>query len=349
MRRFSWLAWLFLVLVAWSTPDSSIQWGTGAARVKLANDAAQPAAYTLTMPTSDGSTGDVLQTTNGTGTLTFGKVASSSIVDGTIVNDDVNANAAIDGSKISPLFVATIASLTGVSPTLSLSDTTSSVGISTIIGSLNFSSADPQSASPAGAIQVLGDASDGSSSYMRFNISSGGGVISPVYIDRFRLAISDGLVGTPGLSFQSDGNTGLYRNSADIMGLVAGGVETLQVRSSGIQLPLDFFVRGDTTLGDAAADQTTVSGSIANQRVSIACTTSATVIFTISGLATYLASCVRSGGSSTRGIAWVADDGGTINFSTLAANQVTFTSSGRTLLATCAASVTLTCGLLRLN
>lgn len=41
-------------------------------------------------------------------------VTSANIVDGTIVNADINASAAIDGSKISPIFTGTITTTGGV-------------------------------------------------------------------------------------------------------------------------------------------------------------------------------------------------------------------------------------------
>lgn len=43
-----------------------------------------------------------------------------------------------------------------------------------------------------------------------------------------------GTVATPGISFGSDTNTGLYSKSGDVMGVVAGGTEVATISSSGI-------------------------------------------------------------------------------------------------------------------
>lgn len=47
------------------------------------------------------------------------------------------------------------------------------------------------------------------------------------------LQIALGTVGSPGLSFDGDSNTGVYSSSADIMGLVAAGTEYLRISSAG--------------------------------------------------------------------------------------------------------------------
>jgi hypothetical protein len=54
-------------------------------------------------------------------------------------------------------------------------------------------------------------------------------------------AMPDGLVGTPGLAFASDPNTGIYRVGADTLGIVTGGVKQIDVGANGV-----------TTMGDPA-------------------------------------------------------------------------------------------------
>lgn len=47
------------------------------------------------------------------------------------------------------------------------------------------------------------------------------------------LQVAVGTVGAPGLSFDSDANTGVYSSAADILGLVAAGTEYLRISSAG--------------------------------------------------------------------------------------------------------------------
>lgn len=51
-----------------------------------------------------------------------------------------------------------------------------------------------------------------------------------------QLQLRDGTVSLPGLSFQGDTNTGIYRIGADNFGLSAGGVLTLAVATTGVNL-----------------------------------------------------------------------------------------------------------------
>lgn len=48
-----------------------------------------------------------------------------------------------------------------------------------------------------------------------------------------QVAVSDGTVGAPSVSFAGDVNTGLYRPAADVLGVVTGGVERLRIDASG--------------------------------------------------------------------------------------------------------------------
>lgn len=51
-----------------------------------------------------------------------------------------------------------------------------------------------------------------------------------------RLVIAAGLLATPSLSFAGDPNTGIFAPGADIVALVAGGVEYLRASTSGLQI-----------------------------------------------------------------------------------------------------------------
>lgn len=49
--------------------------------------------------------------------------------------------------------------------------------------------------------------------------------------------ITDGSVGTPALTFDSDENTGVYKAGADQLAFTAGGVNTFQVINNGVYVP----------------------------------------------------------------------------------------------------------------
>lgn len=48
-----------------------------------------------------------------------------------------------------------------------------------------------------------------------------------------QVAVSDGTVAGPSVSFSNDPNTGLYRPAGDVVGVVTGGVERMRVGSDG--------------------------------------------------------------------------------------------------------------------
>jgi hypothetical protein len=60
---------------------------------------------------------------------------------------------------------------------------------------------------------------------------------------------SDGTVGSPGLQFSSDTNTGIRRIGADNMGIVAGGADKVDIDTTGIEAK----VRIETIAGSAAS------------------------------------------------------------------------------------------------
>lgn len=77
------------------------------------------------------------------------------------------------------------------------------------------------------------------------------------------LLVEDGAVGTPGLAFADDTNTGLYSSAADTINLSAGGVERAEFGTGAIVFnedgaSMDFRVEGDTNANlffvDGSAD-----------------------------------------------------------------------------------------------
>jgi len=77
------------------------------------------------VPTATALTGDVTVSSSGVTAIGSGKVTSTMILDGTIVNADVNASAAIAGTKISPDFGSQNTTTTGTSTAASFIPTSS--------------------------------------------------------------------------------------------------------------------------------------------------------------------------------------------------------------------------------
>lgn len=74
------------------------------------------------------------------------------------------------------------------------------------------------------------------------------------------LLVALGTVGAPGFAFSGDTNTGVYSSGADIMGLVAAGVEYLRVSSSGVDLMGTGAVK--VPVGTTAQQPTPAAGMI---------------------------------------------------------------------------------------
>lgn len=72
-----------------------------------------------------------------------------------------------------------------------------------------------------------------------------------------------GVVGSPGMYFDGDNDTGIYRPAANTLGIVAGGTEYVRVTSSGMYIGGDFTNARQTvglTLDQGAADNGILSG-----------------------------------------------------------------------------------------
>jgi hypothetical protein len=136
-------------------------------------------------------------------------VTSTMIKDGTIVNADVNASAAIAGTKISPDFGSQNLVTTGTATAASLNPTGSSVPTNGVYL--------PAANSVAISTNGTGRLTVGTTA-----VSSTLAVDHPL-----------GAVGTPSITFTGDLNTGFWSPTADTLAASTNGAERLRITSTG--------------------------------------------------------------------------------------------------------------------
>lgn len=161
-------------------------------------------------------------TSNGT-IPTYTQVTSAMIADGTIVNADINASAAIDGSKI----VAASASVPGVVTT----GTQTIAGAKTFSGVLTASSGTTATSPTTGALVVTGGAGVSGTLFAGSGLVTAAGVIE-VGLGRS----SDGVafVDLTSATGETDFNARIIKNSGanGILGIYQKGTGTVEIRNA---------------------------------------------------------------------------------------------------------------------
>ncbi|WP_158975766.1 hypothetical protein [Cellulophaga sp. L1A9] len=213
----------------------------------LENDATTNALDVLV----DGTTIEI-DATNGLQVVT-NSIGTSKIEDNSIVDADVNTGAAIDGSKINPIFTDDVST----SGTLTTTGT-ATIGANTISNTLGGSGQilttdgaglatweDPATSIPMGTAGSI-FFSDGASGLLennaelfwdstnnRFGIGTNTGLLNKLTVDgsirTSGLTNSDGTPGQPSYRFTGDADTGMYSNAADQLAFGTGGTEALRI------------------------------------------------------------------------------------------------------------------------
>ena len=168
---------------------------------------------TITLPDTTGT----IVTTGDTGTVT-----STMILDGTIVDGDINASAAIVDTKLAT--ISTAGKVSNSATTATSSNTASAIVARD--GSGNFT---------AGTITaaLTGAASS--------NVLKAGDTMTGV------LAVTAGTAALPGLAVSGDTNTGIYSPGADQLAVATNGTQRLTVDSGGITSANGGVFKGDIT------------------------------------------------------------------------------------------------------
>ncbi|MDO6492820.1 MULTISPECIES: beta strand repeat-containing protein [unclassified Cellulophaga] len=192
--------------------------------------------------------GDATLANTGALTIEDNAITSVKILDNEIVNSDVNAAAAIDGSKITPVFtsnVSTTGTVTIGAYTLLNTDGTTGQVLTTD-GSGTATWKNPTTGIPTGTAGSIffsdgaGNLTENNTELFWDNTNNrlGIGTSSPTStlqitgeVRSTSFASSQGTANTPAYSFYTgdDTNTGMYRPAADEIGFSVGGTQAVKI------------------------------------------------------------------------------------------------------------------------
>ncbi|WP_182245969.1 hypothetical protein, partial [Cellulophaga baltica] len=178
-------------------------------------------------------------------------VSSNKILDGTIVNADVNPLAAIDGSKINPVFtddVSTTGTLTtagtatiGANTITNVDGTAGQILTTDGAGVATWEDAAVNNLSSSNLVQTASeDRTYDLNGSDLFFIGTGSVAIGPDAPGTNKLRVdgttrtsglnnSPGTTGQPSYRFTDDSDTGMYRDAADQLAFTTGGTEALRI------------------------------------------------------------------------------------------------------------------------
>jgi hypothetical protein len=97
----------------------------------------------------------------------------------------------------------------------------------------------------------------------RVQISSAGLAVNAAISTTGVFNVSDGSVGSPSITFSADNNTGFYRVGNDSVGITAGGVKKVEVKSTGVTVNTGLTVTTSLTVTNGlSANTLTLTGAI---------------------------------------------------------------------------------------
>jgi len=219
--------------------------------ITLGGDATLANDGTLTIADDAITTVKIANNTVTSAKIIDAAVSSNKILDGTIVNADVNAGAAIAGSKINPIFtddVSTTGTLTtagaatiGANTITNVDGTAGQILTTDGAGVATWADAAVNNLSSSNLVQTASeDRTYDLNGSDLFFIGTGSVAIGPDAPGTNKLRVdgttrtsglnnSPGTSGTPSYRFSDDSDTGMFRDAADQLAFTTGGTEALRI------------------------------------------------------------------------------------------------------------------------